>query len=141
MKKLMLVPVISLSFAMGFAVEDREYNVDDKKARVLTSDKDKMDLKSNQQKLNSFSQQTAPIDTDSSKKAHKKNLNKQDEDSDDDDENPNLRDLAKPEPNIQRNLNMPTDEEQRLNREMMLDDPQGGFQNTGPRGIGNPSQY
>ncbi|MGQ4002703.1 hypothetical protein QIW49_03200 [Francisellaceae bacterium CB300] len=54
-----------------------------------------------------------------------------------DDENDNLKDIARPAPqNITNNLRIPSGEDARLNKEMMLNGPQGGFQNNQPRGIG-----
>lgn len=56
-----------------------------------------------------------------------------------DDENPNLANLATPAPeNIRNNLSI-RDEDRALRRQMMLDGPQGGFQNNQPRGIGGTS--
>jgi len=53
-----------------------------------------------------------------------------------DDENPNLANLATPAPeNIRSNLSI-RDEDKALRRQMMLDGPQGSFQNNQPRGIG-----
>ncbi|MFT4693237.1 MAG: hypothetical protein ACI8TE_000125 [Francisella sp.] len=54
-----------------------------------------------------------------------------------DDENDNLSNIAKPETNnVNNNLRILDGESSRLNREMMLNGPQGGFQNNQPRGIG-----
>ena len=54
-----------------------------------------------------------------------------------DDENDNLKDIARPAPqNITNNFRIPSGEDARLNKEMMLNGPQGGFQNNQPRGIG-----
>jgi hypothetical protein len=62
-----------------------------------------------------------------------KDKNKHD---DSDDENPNLANLASPEPkNIRDNLTI-SDQDRALNRQMMLNGPQGGIQNDQPRGIG-----
>ena len=74
-------------------------------------------------------------------KHHKKPKHNQqtlDHDNQKDDDNDNLRDIARPETNnINSNLRIPDGESSRLNREMMLDGPQGGFQNNQPRGIGS----
>ncbi len=54
-----------------------------------------------------------------------------------DDENDNLSYIVKPETNnVNNNLRILDGESSRLNREMMLNGPQGGFQNNQPRGIG-----
>lgn len=139
MKKLILAPAITLSFAVGgFALDERDYEVDDK-ARVSNSSESRIDIGEQEKKLNSFKEQKAPANDNIFNKNRAKDNSK---DSDDDeDENPNLANLSQPAPNIKRNLSMPTDEEQRMSRQMQLDGAQGGIQNTGPRGIGNPSQY
>lgn len=68
-------------------------------------------------------------------KGHKHAHHAKDNDNKDD-ENPNLANLATPAPeNIRNNLSIP-DEDRALRRQMMLDGPQGGFQNNQPRGIG-----
>ncbi|AIT08824.1 hypothetical protein LO80_01750 [Candidatus Francisella endociliophora] len=68
--------------------------------------------------------------------SHKDHKNKKD---DSEDENPNLANLTTPEPvNARNNLRI-SDEDRALNRQMMLDGPQGGFQNNQPRGIGGTS--
>ena len=73
---------------------------------------------------------------------HKKSKHNQqtlaNDNQNDADENENLRNIAEPEiNNINNNLRIPDGETSRLNREMMLDGPQGGFQNNQPRGIGS----
>ncbi len=55
-------------------------------------------------------------------------------------ENENLKNIAQPDTsNINNNLRIPDGETIRLNREMMLDGPQGGIQNNQFRGIGDRS--
>lgn len=60
-------------------------------------------------------------------------------DKDKEDENPNLANLATPEPTNIRNNLVISDEDKSLNRQMMMNGPQGGFQNNQPRGIGGTS--
>ncbi|AJC49105.1 hypothetical protein IB642_00865 [Allofrancisella guangzhouensis] len=53
-----------------------------------------------------------------------------------DDEYSNLTtNLQSPKENMQHNLNLLSDEDRKLNRQMMFDGPQEGFQNNKPRGI------
>lgn len=69
---------------------------------------------------------------------HNQQVLAHDNQKDVDDENDNLKNIARPETNnINSNLRIPDGEASRLNREMMLDGPQGGFQNNQPRGISN----
>ena len=71
---------------------------------------------------------------------HKQQVIGQDNQKDTDSENDNLRELTRPETNnVRNNLRIPNGEDSRLNREMMLNGPQGGFQNNQPRGIGGGS--
>jgi len=76
-----------------------------------------------------------------SSKHHKKPKNKQQalaekSKQNDNDDNDNLKNIAQPATsNITSNLRIPDRESTRLNRQMMLDGPQGGFQNNQPRGI------
>ncbi|ALB01565.1 hypothetical protein ACH24_02180 [Francisella persica ATCC VR-331] len=73
---------------------------------------------------------------------HGKQLDKYKNDiknTDKEDQNPNLANLATPEPiNIRNNIRI-SDEDKSLNRQMMMNGPQGGFQNNQPRGIGGTS--
>lgn len=72
-------------------------------------------------------------ETDKSKN-DSKNIDKNKED-----ENLNLDNLTTPAPkNIKDNLRI-SDEDKSLNRQMMMDGPQEGFQNNQPRGIGGTS--
>ncbi|ASG67787.1 hypothetical protein CDV26_04740 [Francisella halioticida] len=54
------------------------------------------------------------------------------------DDNPNLANLTTPEVNVRNNLAM-SDQDATLNRQMMLNGPQGGIQNNQPPGIGGTS--
>lgn len=82
---------------------------------------------------------------DSKSRPSKNNMTKHHTDKkdnkDEDDDNPNLVGLAEPAPaNIRNNLQI-NDSDRALNRQMMLNGPQGGFQNNQPRGIGNSADY
>lgn len=57
---------------------------------------------------------------------------------DSEDDNPNLANLTTPEVNVRNNLAM-SDQDAALNRQMMLNGPQGGIQNNQPPGIGGTS--
>lgn len=86
-------------------------------------------------------QNKADNKTRSKHNSHSKHrVNDQDTQKKGEDENDNLKNIAQPAPaNIQNNLRMPDGESSRLNREMMLNGPQGGIQNNQPRGIGSAS--
>lgn len=140
MKKIILTLFAAMVLVVfGFAAEEKNYSFNEKKTQVLSTSDDDINIQSDTEKQNSFKEQQAPLVVDSSQQNHNKNVKNKVKDLDDEDENPNLKNIAQPAPNIQRNLRMPTDDEQRLNRQMMLDGPKGGIQNSGPRGIGGSS--
>ncbi|AEB27735.1 hypothetical protein FNFX1_0787 [Francisella cf. novicida Fx1] len=80
-----------------------------------------------------------PSDNNSAKQLNNSKNDTRNIDKDKDDENPNLANLATPEPTNIRNNLMISDEDRSLNRQMMINGPQGGFQNNQPRGIGGTS--
>lgn len=148
MKKYLLIPILVIIFAIPAfsAFPSGDMNNTHIEGNTTSSNMPSQNTykqrkkSNNENNLNSENTLGDSKSSDNRKSSHPHAKNVQETQKKGEDENDNLKNIAQSAPaNIQNNLRIPDGESSRLNREMMLNGPQGGIQNNQPRGIGSAS--